>query len=142
MDLNKFYQKRKALYELDEDPSGFTWLSVLDADHSIISFVRKGKQETLVVVVNFTPVVYEKFDLAVPYQGKYKEIFNSDDVAYGGSGHVNKRVKTSTRKEVDGQKQSLSIVLPPLGIAVFEYKEEAKQVTKEEKKKSVSKKKK
>ncbi len=142
MDLNKFYQTRKALYELDEDPSGFSWLSQLDADHSIISFVRKGKQETLVVVVNFTPVVYEKFDLAVPYQGKYKEIFNSDDVAYGGSGHVNKRVKTSTRKEVDGQKQSLSIVLPPLGIAVFEYKQEAKQGTKEEKKKSVSKKKK
>lgn len=131
-DLNHLYRSRKALYELDETPKGFSWISSLDADHSIVSFERLGKEEKLVVVVNFTPVVYHDFYLAVPEKGKYKEIFNSDDVKYGGSGNINKRVKVTIAKEVDGQKQAIPIVLPPLGIAIFEMKSEKKTVKKTE----------
>ncbi|MDD5934241.1 MAG: 1,4-alpha-glucan branching protein GlgB [Clostridiales bacterium] len=132
-DLNNLYKKRKALYELDEDPKGFEWISSMDADHSIISFVRKGKEERLVIVINFTPVVYEDFYLAVPYKGKYKEIFNSDNEKYGGTGHVNSRMKASIDKDVDGQAQAIRISLPPLGMAVFEYKGEKKTTVKKKK---------
>ncbi len=122
--LNKLYQSRKALYELDEDPSGFQWISSMDADHSIISFERRGQEEILIVVLNFTPVVYDNFYLAVPYKGKYKEIFNSDDIKFGGAGRVNKHIKKSIDKAVDGQAQGIRISLPPLGMVVFEYKKE------------------
>ncbi len=122
--LNKFYQSHPALYQLDDDPEGFEWLSCMDADHSIISFMRysgqeQTKSEDLLVVCNFTPVVYENFKVGVPYEGKYKEIFNSDHTEYGGNGFTNPRQKSSKEVAWDGREHSLSITVPPLSICVF-----------------------
>lgn len=126
--LNQFYQAHPALYESDEEAEGFEWLSSMDADHSIITFMRYGKtgsnqdqtgQEKLLVVCNFTPVVYENFKVGVPFAGKYKEIFNSDREEYGGNGFTNPRQKSSKEIAWDGRENSLSITVPPLGISVF-----------------------
>lgn len=120
-DLNHFYTKYPALYQMDFDKEGFEWLSSLDADHSIIVFMRysKEKQEALLVVCNFTPVVYDKYKIGVPFSGKYKEIFNSDKSIYGGSNKLNKRVKQSKKIPWDGREESLTVVIPPLGISVY-----------------------
>lgn len=128
-DLLALYRKYPAFYELDFDPKGFEWMSCLDADHSIVSFVRKTKkkEETLYVICNFTPISYENTAVAIPFAGKYKEIFNSDAISYGGSGVVNPRAKTSKKIPVDGQKNSISINIPPLGISIFTCTPEKKQ---------------
>lgn len=120
--LNSFYLAHPAMYADDSRPSGFEWLSALDADHSVISFVRKCKEETLMIVCNFTPVTYEKFKIGVPFAGKYKEIFNSDAVEYGGSGCVNPRQKNSERKRWDGRSNSIECRLAPLAIQIFSCK--------------------
>ncbi|MCR5791548.1 MAG: 1,4-alpha-glucan branching protein GlgB [Lachnospiraceae bacterium] len=119
--LNKFYKDNEALYSLDHSPEGFEWISELDADHSIIAFLRKTKkeEESLLVVINFTPVVYKDFAVGVPFAGKYKEIFNSDSVDFGGWGNVNARVKQSKEIECDGREHSISITVPPLAMSVF-----------------------
>ena len=39
--LNSFYVAHPALYADDSKPSGFEWISTLDADNSVIAFVRK-----------------------------------------------------------------------------------------------------
>ena len=119
--LHKLYHEYSSLYETDHLVEGFEWISNMDADHSIISFVRvsKKQKERLFVILNFTPVVYKDYYAAVPCMGKYKEILNSDDIAYGGKGYVNKRAKSAIAKEVDGRKQAIKITLPPLGMAVF-----------------------
>ena len=49
----------------------------------------------------------------------YKEIFNSDATAYGGSGHTNARLKQSKEERVDGRDNSIQITIPPLGCAIF-----------------------
>lgn len=123
-DLNKLYTGKTALYELDNEPAGFTWMSCLDADHSIVSFIRSdGKKEnTLLFVFNFTPVIYENFRQAVPFEGSWKEILNSDAEKYGGGNNVNSRVRKSRPIVKDGQKNSIEIVLPPLSVTVFEVK--------------------
>jgi 1,4-alpha-glucan branching enzyme len=120
-DLNAIYTSHPALYKLDQDPDGFEWMSCLDADHSIVTFVRKTENpaESLFVVCNFTPVVYEKQSMGVPFPGKYKEIFNSDAVQYGGSGNTNPRLKQSKEERVDGRDNSIQITIPPLGCAIF-----------------------
>ena len=71
------------------------------------------------MVCNFTPVVYEKQSLGVPFAGKYKEIFNSDAVCYGGRGNTNPRLKQSKEERVDGRDNSIQITIPPLGCAIF-----------------------
>jgi 1,4-alpha-glucan branching enzyme len=122
-ELHKLYTSKKALYELDETYEGFSWISSMDADHSIISFERKAKnkEDSLVVVINFTPVVYESFLLAVPYVGNYHEILNSDDTRFGGFGHLNPEERVSRMQQVDGKDQAISIVLPPLAMVMFGY---------------------
>lgn len=119
--LNGLYQKYPAFYQLDYKPEGFEWISCNDAERSIVSLLRKTtkKEETMLVVCNFTPVVREDFLVGVPFAGKYKEIFNSDDVKFGGQGNLNPRVKTSKKEECDGKEDSISITVPPLGISVF-----------------------
>ncbi len=143
-DLNKLYTTRPAFTELDNDPNGFKWMSCLDADHSIVSFIRyDGKKEnTLLFVFNFTPVVYNYFIQAVPYAGNYKEILNSDAEKYGGSGRVNSKVRKSRPMPKDGQNNSIEMVLPPLSVCVFEYKPAPVKVETPEKEKAPAAKKK
>lgn len=119
--LWKFYKEHPALYAWDDKPEGFVWVSMLDADHSVISFMRKSAEETLLVVCNFTPVTYEEFRLGVPLAGKYKEIWNSDSIGFGGTGNINPRLKQSKAVKQDGMDQSIEFVLAPSAIQIFEY---------------------
>ncbi len=120
-ELNKVYTSHPALYQLDFAEEGFEWLSSMDADHSIIVFMRKTKkaEESLLLVCNFTPVAYQSFPIGVPFEGKYKEIFSSDKELYGGTGNLNPRLKQSKNKEMDGRDHSITINVPPLGISIF-----------------------
>ena len=90
----------------------------------MLIFLRKAEGETLLVVCNFSPLVYEKHKIGVPFEGKYKEIFNSDSEEFGGSDVRNKRVKTSKKSECDGFENSIEITVPPMGVAVFACTEE------------------
>lgn len=117
--LNSFYLAHPAMYVDDSRTAGFEWISTLDADNSVIAFVRKCKEETLLVVCNFTPVEHENFRIGVPFAGKYKEIFNSNATEYGGTGVVNPRVKQSKRQRWDGRANSIECRLAPLSIQIF-----------------------
>lgn len=120
-ELIHLYKEYPALYTLDHDPDGFQWINCMMPEESMVSFVRntKKKDETLLIVCNFTPVVRKDFHIGVPFKGKYKEIFNSDAVKFGGEGNVNKRLKQSRKKEWDGKDHSIKITVPPLGISIF-----------------------
>ncbi|WP_455715106.1 1,4-alpha-glucan branching protein GlgB [Anaerosporobacter sp.] len=119
--LNRLYRDYPAFYQMDFSSDGFEWINSMDADKSIITFLRKTskEEETLLVVCNFTPVVYEDFKVGVPFKGKYKETFNSDKEVFGGKGYVNPRLKYSKEDECDGRENSIKITVPPLGISVF-----------------------
>mgnify|MGYP001622876551 FL=1 len=121
--LLHLYRTCPALYREDFTPEGFEWINCLEWEKNLLTFLRKTEKEedTLLVVCNFSNVVYEDYQVGVPYPGKYKEIFNSDSAVYGGSGNVNPRVKMSRDQECDERKQSIKIKVPPLGISVFQY---------------------
>lgn len=130
--LNQFYQDYPAFYELDYSEEGFEWVSCLDADHSVVAFLRKTerKEDTMLLVFNFTPVAYDEFVLGVPFKGKYKEVFNSDKDEFGGQGYVNPRLKQSKQVPHDGLEHSITFKLPPLGFAAFTCKEIPEEVKK------------
>lgn len=153
-DLNKLYKSMPALHKMDYDDKGFEWINDMDSSRSIISFLRKTdkEDETLLVVCNFTPVVYENYIVGVPFKGRYKEVFNSDAAIYGGADNLNSKLKNARKEESDGKEYSISITVPPLGVTIFTCspvattpkqpatKEEAdKKVTKAEKKAPVNK---
>ena len=85
-DLNHLYRNHKAMYELDNKPEGFEWINNISADDCYLTYLRKGSEaeNTLLVVANFSGVEKE-ITTGVPYEGKYKEILNTDDKKYGGT---------------------------------------------------------
>lgn len=120
-DLNIFYGREPALYELDFELEGFEWIDSSDWEKSIISFLRKGKssENIVLVVCNFTPVIRSDYRIGVSAGGLWKEILNSDGREYGGSGHGNFGGVKADPIKIHGRQHSLSLTLPPLSILVF-----------------------
>jgi 1,4-alpha-glucan branching enzyme len=123
-DLNRLYQATPALYQLDFVPEGFEWIDHNDAEHSVLSFARRGKDaNTLVVVVcNFTPVVQRDYRVGVPQAGVYVERINTDSTHYGGS-NVGAPFGEITAEPIGwhGKSHSLQLNLPPLATVFFEW---------------------
>ena len=119
--LNELYYNTPALYEKDFHLDGFQWINCTSSKDNIVVFLRKTDrpEETLLVTCNFAPVTHEKFQVGVPFAGKYKEILNSEDKKFGGSGIGNSRIKASKKKEADGREDSIEITLAPLGVQIF-----------------------
>ena len=119
--LNELYYNTPALHEKDFHPDGFQWINCTSSKDNIVVFLRKTDrpEETLLVTCNFAPVTHEKFQVGVPFAGKYKEILNSEDKKFGGSGIGNSRIKASKKKEADGREDSIEITLAPLGVQIF-----------------------
>lgn len=137
--LLAFYKSHPALYEKDYEAEGFEWINAISANENILVFLRKTKkkEDTLLVVCNFSPLIYDNHKIGVPYPGKYKEIFCSDRAEFGGGGNVNPRVKQSKKDECDDRANSITIKVPPMGISVFSYaKAEPKAVSNKEAKKT------
>ena len=119
--LNELYRTQPALYQRDFYPDGFEWVNCSRSQDNIVSFLRKTEkpEETLLFICNFAPVEHEKFQVGVPFYGKFKEILNSDGEVYGGSGKGNPRAKTCKQEEWDDRDNSLVIDLPPMCTLVF-----------------------
>ena len=120
--LNVLYRENKALYECDDQAIGFQWMNEISANECYVSFVRKGEEaeELLLVVANFSGVPRE-ITTGVPYEGKYKEIMNTDAVQYGGTGVVNDRVKRAEDVEWDDKKQSVTVKMAPLSLSILQF---------------------
>jgi 1,4-alpha-glucan branching enzyme len=116
-DLNHTYRKHPALYEVDFDSAGFEWVDANDWEQSVISFMRRdrARQESVLVVVNFTPVVRDSYRVGVPERGVWRELLNSDAEVYGGSGVGNMGEVKARPIPSHGRPYSLSLRLPPLG---------------------------
>ena len=121
--INQIYTTHPALYELDYDPAGCYFLEADDIDHSIYTYARfsADRTQTLVILLNFTPVVYEDFRIGVPHPGAYDEILNSDDVRFGGSGVVNIHTLHTDPTPWHRQEQSIKLRVPPLGMFILRH---------------------
>ena len=115
-----FYKDTPALYELDNNADGFEWINNISANETILVFLRKDKEgNNILVVVNFADIDRTDYKIGVPFPGKYKEIFSSDDPAFGGRGVGNPRVKRSKADECDGREFSIRINVPALSVSAF-----------------------
>ncbi|MDO9051446.1 MAG: 1,4-alpha-glucan branching protein GlgB [Methylotenera sp.] len=122
-DLNKLYKDLNALHTLDFEVQGFEWIDCHDTEQSIVSYVRRGLDNSFVIIVlNFTPVLRNEYRIGVPQAGSYHEIFNSDANCYGGSNQGNcTDLQTESIAWMHHQ-QSLVITLPPLSGIVLQIK--------------------
>ncbi|MDX9872790.1 MAG: 1,4-alpha-glucan branching protein GlgB [Clostridia bacterium] len=119
--LNHLYLQQPALWQEDHRWEGFEWIDCHNHAQSILVFLRKSrnKQEKLVVLCNFTPHYYERYRIGVPEKGAFREIFNSDLAAYGGSDQKNEGALNVEKIPWHNQPYSLEIKVPPLAFLLF-----------------------
>jgi len=120
-DLNHLYASEPSLYQVDFDYSGFQWVDFQDANGSTIAFQRKARDpdDHLIFAINFTPVPRFGVRLGVPEAVFYKEVLNSDAVAYGGSNLGNSGGVQAWAEEWAGWPCSIEVTLPPLAVIVL-----------------------
>lgn len=119
--LNHLYRTEPALYEKAFSHQGFEWVDGGNANDSILVYRRMGHdtKNDLMVILNMTPVVRRDYRIGVPAAGKWKEIFNSDNEKYWGSGIINYEPVNSDQVSWHGKSQSIKITIPPLAATVF-----------------------
>ena len=114
-ELNHVYKDTAPLYQLDQWPEGFEWLVADDGDNSVFVFERRDREGNRVIVIsNFTPVVREGYRFGVNSAGEYREILNSDDLHYKGSGVSAGATVETEEVWSHGKPNSLSVTVPPL----------------------------
>jgi len=114
--LNRLYAKHPALWELDHEQSGFSWIDGGNADANLLSFVRTDSEgNRLVAVINFSGSPHHDFVLGLPASGDWEEILNTDSTAFGGSGVGNFGLVQALGGPSHGQPHSAVISVPPLG---------------------------
>ncbi len=128
-DLNSFYKEQSALYKYAFDHRGFQWVDFSDRENSVIVFERRSdtKEEMLVVICNFTPVVRNHYRIGVPYRGYWKEAFSSDHQKYMGSGLLNQGLLSTSPVKYHGRDFSVTLTLPPLAISVLKLDREVNE---------------
>lgn len=121
-DLNNIYRSNYELFVLDDSPEGFEWINHISADRCILTYARRGigKEDILLIAANFSGISME-LTTGVPAAGRYKEILNTDDEKYGGSGRVNSRIKRSKQTECDDRPNSVTVKLAPLSLSILKY---------------------
>jgi 1,4-alpha-glucan branching enzyme len=122
-DLLHIYKKEPALYKLDFDPLGYEWVDFHDWQNSVISFLRKGKRESdlYMIVCNFTPIPRSNYRLGVPFDGTWREVLNTDNAIYGGSGVMNPNPLEPAAQQSHGRPYSLELTLGPLSTIYIKY---------------------
>jgi len=120
-DLNRIYRDVGALHERDCSAAGFAWLDANDADNSVVSFLRLGRDGATPVMAaaNFTPVPRPGYRIGVPREGYWRELLNSDAAEYGGSGVGNLGGVTAEPVPWHGHPFSVVLTLPPLAAVVL-----------------------
>lgn len=115
--MNHFYHKHPALWEKDCQPESFQWVDFSDTQNSVISYFRKGVQEKLLCVHNFTPTYFPEYILQIgPFQ-HFEEVFNSDDEKFDGSGKLNPHPEAID--DWNGQTHRVKISIAPLATMIF-----------------------
>ena len=119
-ELNQFYRNEPCLWEDDFTGNGFQWIDGGDCQQSVISYIRwnKDHSDALVAVLNLTPVVRDNFTMGVPFPGKWREVINTDERRFGGTGLLNSEPMQTEPGLFHGQPQHITLRLPWLG-AVF-----------------------
>jgi 1,4-alpha-glucan branching enzyme len=114
-ELNHFYLTTPPLWEDDFSFQGFEWVDFSDLNNSVIAYWRKGPSGRVLCVHHFTPTFEPYYRLRLHQQGRLKEIFNSDEEKYGGSGKVNRSLHQDT--------EGITFQLAPLATQIFGYEQ-------------------
>ena len=120
-DLNHLLRNEPALYENQFNMFGFEWTDLNHRDETVMVYRRKGKdpKQDVLVILNLTPEVRRDWKLYANGKSSWKEIFNSDQKIYWGTGDVfNPDIEVRLVDEEEDRYQ-INLHLPALSVIVI-----------------------
>jgi 1,4-alpha-glucan branching enzyme len=126
--LNALYKQNPAMWQLDHEHAGFTWIDGGNSDANALSFLRWDSDgNPIACVINFAGNPHHNFRLGLPSAGEWTEILNTDATEFGGSGVGNFGAIQANLEGSHGQPHSAEITVPPLGVLWFKPAKGKKQ---------------
>lgn len=121
--LIRIYQEYPALYEYDPLRASFEWINGMDAESSVLRFMRKSPsgRDNLLFICNFGTEEKENCQVGDPKAGKYTMISNSDAVEFGGEGRDEHQEVQAVSECWDLRPYSIKISVPPLATLIFKF---------------------
>ena len=121
--LIRIYQEYPALYEYDPLRASFEWINGMDAESSVLRFMRKSPsgRDNLLFICNFGTEEKENCQVGVPKAGKYTMISNSDAVEFGGEGRDEHQEVQAVSECWELRPYSIKISVPPLATLIFKF---------------------
>lgn len=120
--LYEIYREYPALYELDYEPGGFQWMDPDDAEESIVSFARFGRNgKKLLFVINFTPVERKEYRLGTPGGGSYELLLDSSWKKFGGTREELHKIYEAENIPSGQRETSFSYDLSGYEAAIFSF---------------------
>ena len=119
--LNLLYKESPALWGEGDGWENFSWASCDAAAENAAAFRRMDAEtgEELLFVFNFSANPNPGFACGLPEKGSWREILNSDDPTFGGSGEYLNGALRSRKKPAGGFENSVEVKLAGLSAAVF-----------------------
>ncbi len=119
-ELNHVYQATPALWEVDFDGAGFTWLEANDSEANVVVYARFGKNrddDALVCALNLSATPRPGYRIGLPQGGGWKKVLDTDEQRFGGSGFSeHQKTVAAEHRDWHGQEFSAPVDLPPLGV--------------------------
>ncbi|MBA3845140.1 MAG: 1,4-alpha-glucan branching protein GlgB [Planctomycetes bacterium] len=113
----RIYRDEAPLHVRDDHRDGFQWVDCDNMSESILAFLRKAPEHPdILVACNFTPVPRRGYPLGVPNAGRWRQLLNSDEQRFGGSGVVGPAFIDAVAEQHGAFSAYLRVDLPPLGI--------------------------
>ncbi|WP_313021478.1 1,4-alpha-glucan branching protein GlgB [Mobilicoccus sp.] len=125
-DLNGLYTSRPALWQLDNDWEGFSWIDANDASGNTYSFLRFGKADergdrpVVASIVNYSGMEHHQYRIGLPRPGVWRELLNTDAEQYGGAGVGNLGEIIAEEVPWHGQPYSAVVTMQKLSAVWFE----------------------
>jgi 1,4-alpha-glucan branching enzyme len=117
--LNQLLRSEPALHRADHEADGFRWVEPDDYQRSALAFLRMAPGcRSVLVLLNFTPVAWDRYRVGVPEPGEWTVLASSDDPRFGGTGQGPAGTVSTEEHAQQGYDHSLVLTLPPLS-AVF-----------------------
>lgn len=112
-ELNKIYSSNSVFWSDERSWEGFRWHVVEDRDNNVFAFSRKSSADKDVLVIsNFSSQILNNYPIGVDSFGSYKVLLNSDAKKFGGSGLINRSLRT-TKEKMGEFDYTLKVNIPP-----------------------------
>ncbi|MBS1744436.1 MAG: 1,4-alpha-glucan branching protein GlgB [Bacteroidetes bacterium] len=120
-DLNHIYRNEPAMYEYQFEQRGFEWIELNKREEGVVMYKRKGKHrdDDLLVILNLSNQVFTDWKMQVKGKNHWREIFNSNNIAYWGTGeNTNEQLRINP---IDKKKKICEIIvdIPALSAMIF-----------------------